>query len=118
LTGFIAAAKQKRFSKNGSDQSEGEERRLSVYRVWGGEYEFQRPLVAPPGVPKDRLEILRKGFAATFEDPEFLVEAEKSKLYLDYVSAEEIHGHVKDILNIRPKAKESLQFLVRKQKQN
>ena len=35
------------------------------------------------GVPKDRLEILRKGYAATLKDPEFLAEAEKSKLYLD-----------------------------------
>ena len=68
-------------------------------------------------MPKDRLEILRKGFAATFKDPEFLAEAEKSKLYLDYVSADEINGLVKDILDITPKAKESLQFLVRKQKE-
>ncbi len=91
---------------------------LAVYKAWGGQYEFQRPFVAPPGVPKDRLDILRKGFAATFKDPEFLAEAEKAKLYLDYVSAQEIDRHVKDILDITPKAKENLQFLVRKQKQN
>ena len=90
---------------------------LAVYKAWGAQYDFQRPWVAPPGVPKDRLEILRKGFAATFKDPEFLAEAEKSKLYLDYVSADEINGLVKDILDITPKAKESLQFLVRKQKE-
>ncbi len=91
---------------------------LAVYKAWGGQYEFQRPFVAPPGVPKDRLEILRKAFAATFKDPEFLAEAKKSKLFLDYVSADEINRHVKDILDITAKAKESLQFLVRKQKQN
>jgi tripartite-type tricarboxylate transporter receptor subunit TctC len=83
----------------------------------GGQYEFQRSFVAPPGVPKDRLETLRETFTATFQDPEFLAEAEKSKLYVDYVSADEIHGHVKDILNITAKAKESLQFLVRKQRE-
>ena len=91
---------------------------LSMYKAWVGQYEFQRPFVAPPGVPEERLETLRKGFTATFKDPEFLAEAEKSKLYLDYVSAKEIDGHVKDILDITPRAKESLQFLVRKQKQN
>jgi tripartite-type tricarboxylate transporter receptor subunit TctC len=90
---------------------------VAVYKAWGAQYEFQRPFVAPPGLPKDRLEILRKGFAATLKDPEFLAEAEKSKLYLDYVSADEINGLVKDILDITPKAKESLQFLVRKQKE-
>jgi tripartite-type tricarboxylate transporter receptor subunit TctC len=88
----------------------------AVYAAWGGQYEFQRPFVAPPGVPKDRLEILRKAFAATFKDKEFLAEAEKSKLDLDYVSADEIDRHVKDILDITPKAKEDLQFLVRAQK--
>ena len=91
---------------------------MSVYRAWGGQYEFQRPFVAPPGVPEDWLEVLRKGFTATFKDPEFLAEAEKSKLYLDYVSAEEINGHIKDILAISPKPKENLQFLVRKQRSN
>jgi tripartite-type tricarboxylate transporter receptor subunit TctC len=91
--------------------------RLAVYRSWGGQYEFQRPFVAPPGVPEERLEILRKAFDATFKDPEFLAEAEKSKLFLHRVSAEEISRHVKYILDITPRAKKSLQFLVRKQKQ-
>jgi tripartite-type tricarboxylate transporter receptor subunit TctC len=91
---------------------------LAIYKAWGGLYEFQRPWVAPPGVPKDRLEILRKAFAATFKDKEFLAEAEKSKLFLDYVSADEIYGHVNNLMDITPKAKEDLQFLVRKQKSN
>ena len=90
----------------------------AVYAAWGGQYEFQRPFVAPPGVPKDRVETLRKAFAATFKDKEFLAEAKKSKLQLHYVPADEIEQHVKSILNITPKAKEDLQFLIRRQKQN
>ena len=70
----------------------------------------------PPGVPKDRVEILRKAFKETFEDPEFLAEAKKTKLELNYVSADEINGLVKEILDISPKAKEGLQFLIRKEK--
>jgi hypothetical protein len=89
---------------------------LVVYRCWGGQDEFQRPFAAPPGFPKGRLEILREGFAATFKDKEFLAEAEKAKLYLDCVSADETDRNVKDICDITPKAKESLQLLVRKQK--
>src|SRR5919106_1511881 len=88
---------------------------VETYNAWVNQYEFQRPLVLPPGVPKERVEILRKAFKATMEDPEFLAEAKKSKLKLDYVSAEEIDGLVKEILDISPKAKEGLQFLVRKQ---
>jgi hypothetical protein len=85
---------------------------LSAYRTWSGTYEFQRPFVLPPGTPKDRLEILRKAFAATMKDPEFIAEAEKSKLEVTYVSAEEIGKHVDKILAVTPKAKELLNFLM------
>jgi tripartite-type tricarboxylate transporter receptor subunit TctC len=70
----------------------------------------------PPGVPADRVAILRKAFKDTFEDPEFLAEAKKTKLELQYVGADEINGLVKEILDISPKTKEGLQFLVRKEK--
>jgi tripartite-type tricarboxylate transporter receptor subunit TctC len=39
-----------------------------------------RPYLMPPGVPADRVEIMRKAFAETFKDPDFLAEAEKRKL--------------------------------------
>jgi tripartite-type tricarboxylate transporter receptor subunit TctC len=89
---------------------------VELYNVWVNQYEFQRPWVMPPGVPKARVEILRKAFKDTFEDPEFLAEAKQTKLELQYVGADEVNGLVKEILNISPKAKEGLQFLVRKAK--
>jgi tripartite-type tricarboxylate transporter receptor subunit TctC len=89
---------------------------VQLYNTWINQYEFQRPWVMPPGVPKDRVEIMRKAFKATFEDPEFLADAEKTKLELNYVSAEETNGLVKEILEISPKTKAGLQFLVRKAK--
>jgi tripartite-type tricarboxylate transporter receptor subunit TctC len=95
-------------AKGGSDG-------VQLYNAWVNQYEFQRPMVAPLGVPQDRVEILRKAFKATLEDSEFNAEANKSKLVMEYVSADEINGLVKDILNISPKTKEGLQFLVRTQ---
>jgi tripartite-type tricarboxylate transporter receptor subunit TctC len=89
---------------------------VAVYNAWVGQYEFQRPFVAPPGLPQERLKILRDAFDATFKDPEFLAEAKKAKLYLEHVPAAEIYEHVESILSISPKAKDNLQFLVRKQK--
>jgi hypothetical protein len=59
---------------------------------------------------------LRKAFKETFEDPEFVAKAKKTKLTLNYVSADEINGLVKEILNMSPKTKQGLQFLVRKEK--
>jgi tripartite-type tricarboxylate transporter receptor subunit TctC len=87
---------------------------VELYNAWVNQYEFQRPWVAPPELPSDRLETLRKAFKATLEDSEFLAEAKKSKLEMEYVSAEEINGLVTEILDISPKTKEGLQFLVRR----
>jgi tripartite-type tricarboxylate transporter receptor subunit TctC len=88
---------------------------VQLYNAWVNQYEFQRPWVAPPGVPNDRVQILRKAFKATFEDPEFLAEAKKTKLELEYVSADEINGLVMEILSTSPKTKKGLQFLLRKE---
>jgi tripartite-type tricarboxylate transporter receptor subunit TctC len=84
---------------------------LSAYRTWSGTYEFQRPFSVPPGTPKDRLQLLRKGFAATMKDPEFIAEAEKAKLEVTYVSGEEVENYVDKVLAVTPKAKELLSFL-------
>jgi tripartite-type tricarboxylate transporter receptor subunit TctC len=89
---------------------------LSAYRTWAGTYEFQRPFSVPPGTPKDRLQLLRKAFADTMKDREFMAEAEKSKLETTYVSGEEIDKYVGQVLSITPKAKELLSFLMVKAK--
>jgi hypothetical protein len=89
---------------------------VELYNAWVNQYEFQRPWVAPPGVPKDRMEILRKAFKETLKDPEFVAEAKKTKLDVEYVAADEINGLVNQILSISPKTKQGLQFLVRKEK--
>ena len=49
-----------------------------------------RPYLAPPGIPADRHEALRRAFDATTRDPEFLADAERIQLELNPVSGEEI----------------------------
>lgn len=49
-----------------------------------------RPLAAPPGVPADRLAVLRHAFDATMQDPEFRAEAEKVQMEIDSLSASQI----------------------------
>jgi hypothetical protein len=58
----------------------------------------------------------RKAFAGTLKDPQFVAEAEKSKLETAYVCGEEIDKCVGQILAITPKAKELLSFLTPKAK--
>ena len=44
----------------------------------------------PPATPKDRVEIMRKGFQATLQDSEFIAEAKKGNFELDPVTGEEV----------------------------
>jgi len=89
---------------------------LATFKAWASTYDFQRPLSLPPGTPKNRLEILRKAYRATMQDPAFLADAKKSKLIISYVSGEDIDKHVATILGTPAAAKEKLGFLVRKKK--
>jgi hypothetical protein len=57
---------------------------------------------------------LRGAFAATMKDSEFIADAKKSKLDLDYTSAAEIEKQVDLIYSMPPKVKANLQFLMRK----
>jgi len=56
-----------------------------------------RPLVAPPGVPPERIAMLRKAFEALAQDQEFLAEAEKAKLEIGFVPGDEIDKVVRMI---------------------
>jgi tripartite-type tricarboxylate transporter receptor subunit TctC len=48
-----------------------------------GQLAIGRPLVAPPGVPADRLAALEKAVLDTLKDPEFLAQCEKAHLECD-----------------------------------
>jgi hypothetical protein len=47
------------------------------------------PIVAGPGVPADRVAILRKAFTETMKDKDFLAEAKRMRIDVDPVSAED-----------------------------
>ena len=61
-----------------------------------------RPLIAPPGVPAERIAILRKAFAELARDKEFLADADKAKLEFDFVAGEEIDKVVELIASTPP----------------
>ena len=92
------------------------ENNLATYRTWAASYEFQRPFSLPPNAPAERLRTLRKAFAATLRDSEFLAEAKKTKLDIEPVAGEEIDEYVKQIYSMSDKVKQNLSFLVRQTK--
>jgi tripartite-type tricarboxylate transporter receptor subunit TctC len=95
-----------------TDVIKGEDN-LATYKTWAASYEFQRPFSLPPNAPKERLQTLRKAFAATLRDSELLAEAKKMKLDIEPVPGEEIDGYVKQIYSMSDKVKQNLGFLVR-----
>jgi tripartite-type tricarboxylate transporter receptor subunit TctC len=66
-----------------------EARRLIQIGIQDGSL-YSRPFIAPPGTPKERVQILRKGFQEVLNDKALLAEADKAKLTLDPVSGEEL----------------------------
>lgn len=65
-----------------------------------------RPWAAPPGTPKDRVEILRKAFLDVTKDPEFIQEAEKLRAEISPKSGQWVEEFLR-------KSKESLSADVR-----
>ena len=51
---------------------------------------FGRPLLAPPGVPPERVAILRQAFDRTMEDPAFLAEAAKLNMDIKPLGGDEM----------------------------
>ena len=61
-----------------------------------------RPFVLPPGTPKDRVQILRKAFLETLNDPEFQAEAKKAQLDISAVTGEELEKIVNNVFKLDP----------------
>ena len=61
-----------------------------------------RPIIAPPGVPAERVKILREAFMKTVKDPAFLDDIKKKKLEADPVGGEELQVMAKDIVSQPP----------------
>ena len=56
-----------------------------------------RPLAAPPGVPAEQVAILRKAFAATMKDAEYLAEMEKSNRELTPTGGEDMQQMMQEV---------------------
>jgi tripartite-type tricarboxylate transporter receptor subunit TctC len=61
-----------------------------------------RPFLAPPAVPQDRVETLRKAFLDTMNDKDFLADAEKAQLEITPVSGDKVQALVQEIYQTPP----------------
>jgi hypothetical protein len=73
---------------------------------------YGRPYMLPPGVPPARAAALREAFAAVFRDKAFLAEAEKQRLEVAYISADEIAGLTERVMATPPAVVARIQQLL------
>ena len=71
-----------------------------------------RPVLAPPGIPTDRVQALRAAFSATAADPEFIQDAEKSRLEVSPTSGEDVERIVANISRVPPEMMEKLKAAI------
>ncbi|HEX5020492.1 MAG TPA: tripartite tricarboxylate transporter substrate-binding protein [Candidatus Binatia bacterium] len=63
---------------------------------------FGRPIVGGPGIPADRVKILREGFLKAMKDPELVAEAEKRRWEPDPVSGETLQALAREVVSQPP----------------
>ena len=73
-----------------------------------------RPFIAPPGMPAERVKVLREAFNKTMNDPALLADASKRKWDVDPLSGEELETVTKDIMVQPPEVIERMKKLLEK----
>jgi hypothetical protein len=73
-----------------------------------------RPLVAPPGVPADRVKALQTAFMATMSDAAFMSEASKLGLSIDPISGAELADLIARIYSTPAKSVNELAAILKK----
>lgn len=71
----------------------------TLFKIFTAPLIVGRPVVGPPGIPVDRVEILRKAFEQALRDPALLAEAKKQQLEPAPLPAEEVAKAQREILS-------------------
>lgn len=70
----------------------------AVFRLLASSTDIGRTVIAPPGLPAVRGEMLRRSFDALMADPGFLADAKKRGLDIEPMSGEKVAAIVRDVL--------------------
>jgi tripartite-type tricarboxylate transporter receptor subunit TctC len=87
-------------------RNDAERQMLDIMRVRG---EINRPYLAPPGIPAERLEMLRRAFDAAMRDPALRADMERQQLEIEMPSSgEELAAIVAGIARTPPSVAQRL----------
>lgn len=87
-------------------------RRLAGIILAGGA--LGRPMIATPGIPADRVKILREAYARTMKDAAFLEELKKRNFEIDPTNGEELETIIKEVMSQPPEIIEKLKKILGK----
>jgi tripartite-type tricarboxylate transporter receptor subunit TctC len=73
-----------------------------------------RPIIGPPGIPADRVKILRQAFMKALADPELLAHAEKQNVEIELTNGEELEALAKEVMTQPPAVIERMKKLLGK----
>jgi tripartite-type tricarboxylate transporter receptor subunit TctC len=82
-----------------------------LLRVLAAPPAMNRPFVVGPGVPRERVDALRRALGKTFADPQFLADATKAGVTLTPRSGGDTHRVVEAVLATPPEVIERLRTL-------
>src|SRR5689334_16785872 len=84
------------------NQIKAPEAQKRLARVVLGPGAFGRPILATPGIPAERVKILRDGYSKMLKSPEFIAEANKREWEINPVSGEKLEVLAKDVIHQPP----------------
>ena len=58
-----------------------------------------RPMIATPGIPGDRVKVLREAYLKAFKEPEVIAEAKKSRMDLETLTGEDVESEMREVMN-------------------
>jgi tripartite-type tricarboxylate transporter receptor subunit TctC len=73
---------------------------------------FGRPMVATPGIPADRVKILRDAYHTSLKDPALLEDIKKRRWEIDSISGEEMAKLAKEVIDQPPDVIERMKKLL------
>jgi len=85
-----------------------------VAKVMLSSGDLGRPFIAPPGMPAERIKVLRQAFMKTMSDPGLLAAAQKRKWELDPMSGEELEAIGKEVMIQPPEVIQRIKKLLEK----
>jgi tripartite-type tricarboxylate transporter receptor subunit TctC len=85
-------------------------RRLATVVLTSGE--LGRPYLLPPGIPAERLKILREAFMKLMADPDFLADIKKRGLEVEPTTGEELEKLAKEVMVQPPEVIERVKKLL------